>query len=378
MLLSSVKKELSGFYTFFRHHTIPFYLKDNLYNMIQSKGYAAQSPTTNLAPWNFDRREVGPHDVQFDIQYCGVCHSDLHQIRNEWFPGIFPMVPGHEIVGRVVKVGGQVDKFKVGDLAGTGCLVDSCRDCENCKVGLEQYCLNGSVGTYNSRAKDGSPTYGGYSNTIVVHQDFVLHISDKLSLPAVAPLLCAGITTYSPLRHWKVGKGHKLAVLGLGGLGHMGVKFGVAFGAEVTVLSTSPSKEEDAKKLGAHKFVVTSDVQQVKKVKGYFDFVLDTVSAPHDVKLYLSLLKTNGTHIMVGIPPKPSEVPAFSLMNGRKSLAASSIGGLPETQEMLDYCAEHNIVSDIEMIDIKDIHAAYDRMVKGDVRYRFVIDMATL
>ena len=346
--------------------------------MIRTKGYAAQSPTTDLAPWNFDRRKVGLHDVQFAIDYCGVCHSDLHQIRNEWFPGIFPMVPGHEIVGRVTNVGEQVKKFKVGDLAGTGCLVDSCRTCTNCKVGLEQYCLHGGVGTYNSRAKDGSPTYGGYSNSIVVHEDFVLHISDKLSLPAVAPLLCAGITTYSPLRHWKVGKGHKLAVLGLGGLGHMGVKFGVAFGAEVTVLSTSPAKEADAKKLGAHKFVVTSAKEQVKNVKGYFDFILDTVSAPHDVKLYLSLLKTDGTLIMVGIPPVPSEVPAFSLMDGRKSLAASGIGGLPETQEMLDYCAEHNIVSDIEMIDIKDIHKAYDRMLKGDVRYRFVIDMATL
>jgi len=227
--------------------------------MIKAKGYAAQSPTTDLAPWNFERREVGPHDVQFDIQYCGVCHSDLHQIKNEWFPGIFPMVPGHEIVGKVVKVGSHVKKFKAGDLAAVGCLVDSCRTCDNCKDGLEQYCLNEAVGTYNSRDKNGAPTYGGYSNTIVVHEDFVLHISEKLSLPAVAPLLCAGITTYSPLRHWKVGKGHKLAVLGLGGLGHMAVKFGVAFGAEVTVLSTSSAKEEDAKKLGAHKFVITSD-----------------------------------------------------------------------------------------------------------------------
>jgi alcohol dehydrogenase (NADP+) len=346
--------------------------------MIPAKGYAAQSPTTALAPWNFDRREVGPADVHFDILYCGVCHSDLHQIRNEWFPGIFPMVPGHEIVGRVVKVGNQVKKFKPGDLAAVGCLVDSCRTCNNCKDGLEQYCLNGGVGTYNARAKDGTPTYGGYSNTIVVHEDFVLTVSDKLSLPAVAPLLCAGITTYSPLRHWKVGKGHKLAVLGLGGLGHMGVKFGVAFGAEVTVLSTSTSKEADARKLGVHKFVVTTDRKQTKEVRGYFDFILDTVSAPHDMKLYLSLLKTNGTHIMVGIPPEPSQVPAFSLMDGRKSLAGSGIGGLPETQEMLDYCANNNIVSDIELIAMKDINQAYERMVKGDVRYRFVIDMATL
>jgi alcohol dehydrogenase (NADP+) len=346
--------------------------------MISAKGYAAQDPTADLAPWNFERREVGDHDVQFDIHYCGVCHSDLHQIRNDWFPGIFPMVPGHEIVGRVTRVGSQVSKFKPGDLAGVGCLVDSCRTCENCSEGLEQYCLNGGVGTYNSRGKDGIPTYGGYSNTIVVHQDFVLHISDKLSLPAVAPLLCAGITTYSPLRHWKVGKGHKLAVLGLGGLGHMAVKFGVAFGAEVTVLSTSPAKEADAKKLGAHNFVVTTDPTQVKKHKRQFDFILDTVSAPHDMALYLSMLKTNGTHIIVGLPSEPFQVPPFGIVAYRRSIAGSSIGGLPETQEMLDYCAEHNIVSDIELIDIKHIQHAYARMLKGDVKYRFVIDMATL
>lgn len=343
-----------------------------------AKAYAAQSPTTDLAPWNFERREVGPHDVQFDILYCGICHSDLHQARNDWFPGIFPMVPGHEIVGKVVKVGTAVKKFKIGDLAGVGCLVDSCRTCDNCKSGLEQYCSNGAIGTYNARGKDGSPTYGGYSNTIVTHEDFVLHVSDKLSLPAVAPLLCAGITTYSPLRHWKVGKGHKLAVLGLGGLGHMGVKFGVALGAEVTVLSTSPEKEADAKKLGAHKFVLTTSREQTKAVKGYFDFILDTVSAPHDFKLYLSMLRTNGTHICVGIPPKPFEIHPFGIIDGRKSVAGSSIGGLPETQEMLDFCAEHNVVSDIELIDIKDINKSYERMLKGDVRYRFVIDMATL
>ncbi|ASU32688.1 NAD(P)-dependent alcohol dehydrogenase [Mucilaginibacter xinganensis] len=347
--------------------------------MIETKAYAAQSETTPLAPWTFERREVGPHDVQFDILFCGVCHSDLHQIKNDWFPGIFPMVPGHEIVGRVVKVGDHVKKFKVGDLAGTGCLVDSCRVCENCKQDLEQYCLNGNSQTYNGLEQDGkTPTYGGYSNTIVVHEDFVLHVSDKLNLAAVAPLLCAGITTYSPLRHWKVGKGHKLAVLGLGGLGHMAVKFGVAFGADVTVLSTSPKKEADAKKLGAHHFVVTTDPEQVKAAKGTFDFILDTVSAEHDFNMYLSLLRTNGVHICVGVPPKPAEIAAFSLLGGRKSLAGSGIGGLAETQEMLDYCAENNIVSDIEMIDIKDIQTAYDRMVKGDVRYRFVIDMATL
>jgi alcohol dehydrogenase (NADP+) len=346
--------------------------------MVQAKGYAAQSPTTDLAPWSFERREVGPNDVQIQILYCGVCHSDLHQARNEWFAGIFPMVPGHEIVGKITKVGAKIKKFKTGDLAGVGCLVDSCRTCDNCKDGLEQYCSTGAVGTYNSRGKDGAPTYGGYSNTIVVHEDFVLSVSEKLSLAAVAPLLCAGITTYSPLRHWKVGKGHKLAVVGLGGLGHMAVKFGVAFGAEVTVLSTSASKEEAAKKLGAHKFINSNDKAQMKDAKRSFDFIIDTVSADHDIRPYLSVLKTNGTHIFVGIPSKPIEVHAFGLMDGRKSVAGSSIGGLPETQEMLDYCAKHNIVCDIEMIAIKDINAAYERMLKGDVRYRFVIDMATL
>ncbi|WP_395063238.1 NAD(P)-dependent alcohol dehydrogenase [Flavobacterium sp.] len=347
--------------------------------MTATKGYAAQDAKSNLTSWSFERREVGPHDVQFDIHYCGVCHSDLHQIKNDWGEGIFPMVPGHEIVGKVVQVGSHVKKFKVGDLAGTGCLVDSCRTCENCQEGLEQFCLNGMTGTYNSLGQDGkTPTYGGYSKTIVVHEDFVLHVSDKLPLDAVAPLLCAGITTYSPLRHWKVGKGHRLAVLGLGGLGHMAVKFGVSFGAEVTVLSTSPEKEADAKKLGAHKFVVTKDEAQMKEVAGYFDFILDTVSAPHDINAYLSLLRVNGVHICVGVPPTPYQLHAFSLIGGRRSLAGSLIGGLPETQEMLDYCAEHNIVSDIELIDIKDIDSAFERMVKGDVRYRFVIDIATL
>lgn len=347
--------------------------------MIETKAYAAQNEHTPLAPWAFERRDVGPHDVQFDILFCGVCHSDLHQIRNEWFPGIFPMVPGHEIVGRVVKVGAHVTKFKVGDLAGTGCMVDSCRVCENCKQDLEQYCLNGSSQTYNGLEQDHkTPTYGGYSNTIVVNEDFVLHVPENLDLAATAPLLCAGITTYSPLRHWKVGKGHKLAVLGLGGLGHMAVKFGVAFGADVTVLSTSPKKEEDAKKLGAHHFVVTTDPEQIKAATGTFDFILDTVSAPHDFNMYLSLLRTNGVHICVGVPPEPAQIAAFSLLGGRKSLAGSGIGGIAETQEMLDFCAEHNIVSDIEIIDIKDITPSYARMEKGDVRYRFVIDMATL
>jgi uncharacterized zinc-type alcohol dehydrogenase-like protein len=346
--------------------------------MTPSKGYAAQTAETDLAPWSFERRDVGPHDVEIEIQYCGVCHSDLHQIKNEWFPGIFPMVPGHEIVGRIIKTGDHVKKFKAGELAGVGCMVDSCRTCDNCKEGLEQYCDNGNVGTYNSMGKDGVPTYGGYSSNIVVHEDFALHLSDKLPLAAVAPLLCAGITTYSPLRHWKVGKGHKLAVLGLGGLGHMAVKFGVAFGAEVTVLSTSPDKEEAAKLLGAHHFVVTSDKDQVAAAKGSFDFILDTVSATHSIPMYLKMLKTNGVHICVGAPTEPHVIPVFSLLGGRKSVAGSGIGGIPETQEMLDFCAEHNIVSDIELINIKDITASYARMVKGDVRYRFVIDIATL
>jgi uncharacterized zinc-type alcohol dehydrogenase-like protein len=289
------------------------------------------------------------------------------------------MVPGHEIVGRVVKVGSEVKKFKVGDLAGTGCLVDSCRVCDNCKDGLEQYCTNGHSQTYNGLEQDKkTPTYGGYSNTIVVHEDFVLSISEKLDLAGVAPLLCAGITTYSPLRHWKVGKGHKLGVVGLGGLGHMAVKFGVAFGAEVTVLSTSAAKEADARKLGAHKFLVTTDKEQTKAAAGYFDFIIDTVSAEHNLNMYLSFLKTDGTQILVGAPPQPTPLHSFSLIPGRKTLAGSMIGGLPETQEMLDFCAEHNIVSDIELINMKDIHTAYDRMLKGDVRYRFVIDMATL
>lgn len=347
--------------------------------MTATKAYAAQDATSELAPWTFDRRDVGPHDVQIDILYCGVCHSDLHQIRDEWGGSIFPMVPGHEIVGRVSQVGDHVKKYKTGDLVGVGCLVDSCRSCDNCKEGLEQYCLNGGSYTYNGYEQDRkTPTYGGYSKLIVTHEDFVLKVSEKLPLANVAPLLCAGITTYSPLRHWKVGKGHRVAVLGLGGLGHMAVKFAVSFGAEVTVLSTSASKKADAEKLGAHKFVVTSDPASVDAVKGYFDFIIDTVSAPHDYNLYLTLLRTNGVQICVGVPPTPTEILGFNLIGGRRSLAGSLIGGVPETQEMLDYCAEHDIVSEVEVIDIKDVEASYKRMLKGDVRYRFVIDMATL
>lgn len=347
--------------------------------MASTKSYAVQDATAPLAPWTINRRDPKPHDVQIDIKYCGVCHSDLHFVRNEWGMSVYPLVPGHEIVGVVTAVGGHVKKFKVGDLAGIGCLVDSCRECDNCQDGLEQYCSNGWVGTYGGMEKDGSgPTYGGYSKSIVAHEDFILHISDKQPLEGVAPLLCAGITTYSPLKHWKIGKGQKVGILGLGGLGHMGVKLAVAMGAEVTMLSHTPSKEADAKRLGAHKFVLTSDEEQVKSVASYFDFILDTVSAPHDYNFYLGMLRTNGNMVCVGIPPPGEPVMAFNLVFGRKSLAGSLIGGIAETQEMLDYCAEHNIVSDVEVIAMKDINEAYERMLKGDVRYRFVIDMATL
>jgi uncharacterized zinc-type alcohol dehydrogenase-like protein len=288
------------------------------------------------------------------------------------------MVPGHEIVGRVSQVGAGVKKFKAGDLVGVGTMVDACGNCENCKQDLQQFCMVSPTQTYNNLDKHGVPTYGGYSNNIVVREEFVLSVSDKLSLAGVAPLLCAGITTYSPLRNWKVGKGHKLAVLGLGGLGHMGVKWGVAFGAEVTVLSTSASKEKDAKALGAHHFVVTSDAEQVARVKGSFDFILDTVSGKHDLNMYLTMLRAKGVHICVGAPPEPHEIHAFSVIVGNKAVAGSGVGGLQQTQEMLDFCAEKNITSDIELIDMKDIHKAFERMERGDVRYRFVIDMASL
>ena len=347
--------------------------------MTSTKAYAAKSATTPVEPFSIDRRNPKPHDVQMEILYCGVCHSDLHFARNEWGNTVFPVVPGHEIVGKVTAVGGDVKKFKVGDLAGIGCLVDSCRECDNCKEGLEQYCSSGAVFSYNSDERDGTGnTYGGYSKSIVAHEDFVLRISDKLPLEAVAPLLCAGITTYSPLRHWKVGKGTRVGVLGLGGLGHMAVKLAAAMGAEVTMLSHTAAKEADAKRLGAHKFVLTADGEQIKGVTSYFDFILDTVSAEHDYSFYLALLRTDGVMVCVGVPPTPATIPAFNVIFGRKSFAGSLIGGIAETQEMLDFCAEHNIVSDVEVIAMKDINEAYERMLKGDVRYRFVIDMASL
>ena len=347
--------------------------------MISTKAYAAPAAASKLESYNFERRDPGPHDVLIDILYCGVCHTDIHFINNDWGFSIFPMVPGHEIVGRVAAVGSHVTKFKTGDMAGVGCLVDSCRECDYCNEGLEQYCQGGNVFTYSGIEKDGKTvTQGGYSNKIVVEERFVLKVSEKLSPAHAAPLLCAGITTYSPLRHWKVGKGHKIGIIGLGGLGHMAIKFAASFGAEVTVLSTSPNKKEDALKLGAHNFIVTKDEEQVKLVANTFDFILDTLSASHDYNMYVSMLKVDGTLICLGLPPEPITVPAFNLVFTRKCVAGSLIGGLPETQEMLDYCAANNIVSDIEVIPIQKIQEAYERMLMNDIKYRFVIDMASL
>jgi len=347
--------------------------------MNNTKAYAAHSPTDPLGPFSFQRREVGPHDVQIEILYCGVCHSDIHQVRDEWGGSIYPMVPGHEIVGSVIKTGNHVTKFKAGDLAGVGCFVDSCRECPECKAGLEQYCDKGMSPTYNGYEQDKkTPTYGGYSTQIVVDESYVLSVSPKLALEGVAPLLCAGITTYSPLRHWNVGPGHKVAVLGLGGLGHMAVKLASSFGAEVTMLSTSPSKEADAKRLGAERFVLTTDPEAFNKIAKSFDVIIDTVSAQHDLEPYFTTLKTDGVLVLVGLPPNPLAVSGFSLVPKRRSLAGSMIGGIPETQEMLDYCAEHNITSDVEVIPIQQINEAYERTIKGQVKYRFVIDIASL
>ncbi|MEP7142682.1 MAG: NAD(P)-dependent alcohol dehydrogenase [Ferruginibacter sp.] len=347
--------------------------------MIPTKAYAAPEASAKLVPYNFERRDPGPHDVEIDILYCGVCHTDIHFINNDFGMSIYPMVPGHEIVGKVVAVGDHVKKFKQGDMAGVGCLVDSCRECDYCNEGLEQYCQGGAVYTYSALEKDGKTVaQGGYSSKIVVDERFVLKVSDKLSPAHAAPLLCAGITTYSPLRKWKVGKGDKIGIIGLGGLGHMAIKFAVSFGAEVTVLSTSPGKKEDALKLGAHNFVVTTDEEQVKSVAGSLNFILDTLSANHDYNMYVGMLKIDGTMICVGLPSEPIVIPGFNLVFARKCVAGSLIGGLPETQEMLDYCAEHNITADVEIIPVQNIQEAYDRMLKSDIKYRFVIDMATL
>ena len=347
--------------------------------MIKTKAYAAKSATSPLEPFSFERRDPGPNDVLIEIAYCGVCHSDIHQARNEWGGATYPMVPGHEIVGRVTQVGKKVKNFRVGDLAGVGCFVDSCRKCANCKDGEEQFCDVHTAFTYNSTEMDEkTPTQGGYSSHIVVDAKYVLKISKKLPLDRVAPLLCAGITTYSPLKHFGVKRGQKVAVVGLGGLGHMAVKLAKAMGAQVTVLSTSPSKEKDAKKLGAHNFVVARDPANLTKLKGTFDFILDAVSAEHDLNMYLNLLKRDGTMVVVGVPSKPAPVHAMSLIGGRKRLAGSLIGGIKETQEMLDFCAKKKIVSDVEVIPVQKINEAYERTIKGDVKYRFVVDMKSL
>lgn len=343
------------------------------------KSWAAQSPSSALAPFSIGRRAPLPHDVVIDILYCGVCHSDLHQARNEWGGSIYPLVPGHEIVGRVVQTGSEVTKFRAGDLAAVGCMVDSCRVCPSCRRGLEQYCENGATFTYNSEDKAlGEPTYGGYSESIVVDEAFTLRVPDGMDLAAAAPLLCAGITTYSPLRHWKAGPGQKVGIVGLGGLGHMGVKIARAFGAHVTLFTTSSSKIEDGLRLGAHEVVVSKDGSAMAKHGSSFDFILDCVSADHDINAYLQLVKLDGTLALVGLPERPLSVAAFHIVMPRRSLAGSGIGGIQETQEMLDFCARHGIVSDVERIAIGQINEAYTRLLKGDVRYRFVIDMASL
>ncbi|HZC67272.1 MAG TPA: NAD(P)-dependent alcohol dehydrogenase [Nitrospirales bacterium] len=347
--------------------------------MLKTRGYAAQGPTSRLEPFNFERRELGPHDVLIEILYCGICHSDIHQARDEWGGSIFPMVPGHEIVGRVTRVGSKVKRFKVGELAGVGTIVDSCRICESCKEGLEQYCSTHVTWTYNATEQDGkTPTYGGYSSQIVVDENYTLKISSKLPVASVAPLLCAGITTYSPLRHFEVGPGQRVGVVGLGGLGHMAVKLAASMGAEVTVFSTSKTKEQDARRLGAQDFVVSLDPKNLEALANRFDFILDAVSAPHDINAYLNLLRRDGVLAMVGVPAKPLQVQAFSLILKRRKLTGSGVGGIRETQEMLDYCAKKNITSDVEVIPIQQVNEAYDRTLKGDVRYRFVIDMKTL
>jgi uncharacterized zinc-type alcohol dehydrogenase-like protein len=344
-----------------------------------AKAYSAASATSPLGSTVIERRAPTSTYVQIQILYCGVCHSDLHFVRDEWHFTQYPAVPGHEIVGRVTAVGGGVKKFKVGDTVGVGCLVDSCRTCPNCRTGLEQFCDNGMVMTYGSVDKHlGTPTLGGYSQSIVVTEDFVLRMPANLDLAAAAPLLCAGITTYSPMRHWKVGPGQKVGIVGLGGLGHMGVKFAKAFGAHVVLFTTSPGKVADGKRLGADEVVVSTDAGQMAAQAGSFDFILDAVSATHDINAYLNLLKRDGNLVLVGAPEKPLPVAAFPLLFRRRSLSGSLIGGLPETQEMLDFCGKHNITSDIEMIRMDQINTAYERMLKSDVKYRFVIDMASL
>lgn len=346
---------------------------------MSTQAYAAQSATDPLKPFAINRREPTAHDVEIEILYCGVCHSDLHQARNEWQNTVFPCVPGHEIVGKVTKVGSAVTKFKQGDLAAVGCMVDSCRKCSSCEGGNEQFCDEFPIFTYNGADKhSGGHTFGGYSDSIVVDEAFTLRVPENLDLAAVAPLLCAGITTYSPLRHWNVKKGQKVGIVGLGGLGHMALKFSHAFGAHTVLFTTSPGKVEDAKRLGADEVVISKNEDEMKRHLGSFDFILDAVSADHDVNAYLELLKLDGTMTLVGAPEKPLPVVSFNLLMKRRTLAGSLIGGIAETQEMLDFCGEHNITADIEMIDIQQINEAYDRLLKSDVKYRFVIDMQSL
>ncbi len=343
------------------------------------KAFGATAAEADLALMQIQRRAVSAKDVEIEILYCGVCHSDLHTARNEWHNTIYPNVPGHEIVGRVINIGDHTTKFKVGDLAAVGCMVDSCRECESCKDGLEQYCEKGNIGTYNSPdAHLGQQTFGGYAQRIVVDEDFVLHVPENLDPAAAAPLLCAGITTYSPLRHWNVGPGKKVGIVGIGGLGHMGVKLAKAMGAHVVVITTSATKVADAKRLGADEIILSTDAEQMRESAGSLDFILDCVSASHDINAYLGLLKRDGSLTLVGAPEHPLPVAAISLIPGRKSFSGSMIGGIQETQEMLDFCGEHNITSDIELIKMQDINKAYDRLLQGDVKYRFVIDMASL
>lgn len=346
--------------------------------MIQSHGYAAQKNTTPLAPFSFTRREPNEHDVVIEIEFCGVCHSDIHMTRNEWGNATYPMVPGHEIVGRVTTVGSGVKRFKAGDRVGVGVIVDSCRTCPSCKNNEENYCEKGTTLTYASRDKYGDLTQGGYSNNIVVEEHFVHSISSKLDPAGVAPLLCAGITTYSPLRHWKVGPGKKVGVVGLGGLGHMALKFAHSFGAHVVQFTTSESKVKDAKRLGADEVVISKNADAMKKEANSFDFILDTVSAMHDINAYVPLVKRDGVYCQVGLPDRPPVIDMRNLLFKRRALSGSIIGGMAETQEMLDYCAEHNIVSDVEVIPIQQVNEAFERVLKSDVKYRFVIEMASL
>lgn len=347
--------------------------------MFVCTGFAAQGAEAPLGPFSFNRRDPGATDVQIEILYCAVCHSDLHQARNEWHNTVYPCLPGHEIIGRVTKTGAEVTRFKPGDLAGVGCMVDSCRVCASCREGLEQYCEKGFNPTYNGEDKViGGPTFGGYSNAIVVDEAFVLRVSDKLDLAGVAPLFCAGITTYSPLRHWKVGPGQKVGIVGLGGLGHMGVKFAHAFGAHTVLFTTSESKVKDGKRLGADEVVISKNPSEMEAHANSFDFILDTVAGSHEISRYLDLLKREGTLTQVGAPEKPMAVEIFSLIFKRRHFAGSLIGGIAETQEMLDFCAEHNITADVEVIPIQKINEAYERMLRSDVKYRFSIDMSSL